>query len=567
MLNRVDGPMSEEHSTTSRSLLRSPHLRRYHQIVSVFARHGFRSVISNLGIDRHVSLPSHLLKADASFQLTPAEHLRLALEELGPTFIKLGQMLTTRPDLLEPDFIKELSKLRDEVPPVSWEAIRGVMVKELGEEPNQFFERISHQPLAAASLGQVHLATLRNGRKVVVKIQRPGIQATIESDLDIMGDMASLAEHSSWGELNHPTEIVEEFAYSLLNELNYRREANNADRFRRNFASFDTVYVPKIYWDYTTRRVLVMEKIQGIKADDIAALDAAGYNREQVALNATTVMIKEVLEDGFFHADPHAGNYFIMPGNVIGVMDFGLVGELSERDRNHLSRLYINVISMDADGLINELERMGVFHSGMDCARLSRDLERLFGKYTGLPLKDIRMQEILEEFNTLCSRHRLSIPANLWLLGKTLVMTEGLGLQLDPGYDFFTISEPYVQELKRKMWLPKAEWGQALLRHGTDWLEFASMLPRTGRHLLEKAERNELFEIGIKDSDALTNRLNGLVNRLSLSIVIAGLNVSLAILISVTAAGSPIRSLVLAGFIAIICLGVWLMISILRGKA
>ncbi len=559
--------MSEDHSTSSRSLLRPPHLRRYHQIVSVFSRHGFRSVISNLGIDRHVSLPSRLLKADASFQLTPAEHLRLALEELGPTFIKLGQMLTTRPDLLEPDYIKELSKLRDDVPPVSWEAIRAVLVEELGDEPNRFFERISHQPLATASLGQVHLATLRNGHKVVVKIQRPDIQATIETDLEILRDLASIAERSAWGELNQPKEIVEEFAYSLLNELNYQREANNTDRFRSNFASYDTVHVPKVHWDYTTRRVLVMEKLQGIKADDIAALDAAGCDREQVAINATKIMLKEVLEDGFFHADPHAGNYFIMPGDIIGVLDFGLVGELSERDRMHLSRLYISVISFDTDSLVDEMDRMGVFRSGMDRARLSRDLERMINKYAGLPLKDIRMSEILEEFSALCSRHRVSIPTNLWLLGKTMVMTEGLGLQLDPGYDFFTISEPYVQELKRKMWLPKAEWGQALLRQGADWVELASLLPRVGRRLIEKVERNEIMEVGIKDTGNIMGGLNQLANRFSLSIVIAGLNISLAILISVTAAGSPIRSLEIAGFILIISLGVWLMISILKGKA
>jgi len=308
-----------------------------------------------------------------------------------------------------------------------------------------------------------------------------------------------------------------------------------------------------------------LERIQGIKIDDIAALDAAGYDRERVAIHAADMIVKEILQDGFFHADPHAGNYIIMPGEVIGAMDFGLVGELTERDRTHLAQLYVSIIALDADSIIDELIRMGVVHSGTDRSRLRRDVERLLGKYTGAMLKDINIQEILEEITTLCSRHRLSIPSNLWLLGKSLAMIEGLGLQLDPDFDFFAVSEPYVQQLKLQMCLPKVEWGQALLRQGTDWAEFLNMLPRTGRHFLEKAERNELLEIGLKDSGRLLDVLSRLVNRLSLSIVIAGLVVSLAILITVTTSGSPLQIVIVAGFIATLSLGIWLLICIVRG--
>jgi ubiquinone biosynthesis protein len=283
-----------------------------------------------------------------------------------------------------------------------------------------------------------------------------------------------------------------------------------------------------------------------------------------VAINAADSIFKEILQDGFFHADPHAGNYIVMPGEVIGAMDFGLVGELTDRDRKHLTHLYVNAIALDADSLIDELIRMGVVHSGTDRSRLRRDLERLLGKYVGATLKDIQIQEILEEITTLCSRHRLSIPSNMWLLGKSLAMIEGLALQLDPDFDFFTVSGPYVQELKQQMWVPKAEWGQALLRQAADWVEFLNLLPRTGRRLLEKTEQDELFEFGLKDKDVLLGGLNRLVNRLSLSIVIAGLVVSLAILIAVTTAGSPLQILVVVGFVATLGLGFWLLISILR---
>jgi ubiquinone biosynthesis protein len=540
-------------------------LKRYREIVSVLARHGFSSFLADVQLENRISLPSRLLKQADNSTISPAEHLRLALEELGPTFVKLGQILSTRPDILPLDYIKEISKLKDSVQPKPWEDIRAVLVDEMGGEPEQFFEQIDPVPLGAASLAQVHAATLKSGEEVVVKVQRPNILATIESDLEILREMASLAERTPWGELNHPEEMVEEFAYSLHNELDYRREGRNADRFCANFEGEDHLYLPKIYWEYTTRRVLVMERMQGIKIDDIAALDAAGYDRRQAAINVADIIVKEVLQHGFFHADPHAGNYIVMPGEVIGVMDFGLVGEVTKRDRTHLTRLYVSVIALDTDSIIDELIRMGVVHSGADRSRLRRDLERLLGKYSGATLKDIHLQEILEEITTLCSRHRLSIPSNLWLLGKSLAMIEGLGLQLDPDFDFFAVSEPYVQELKQQMWLPKAEWGQALLYQGADWIEFMNMLPRAGRQFLEKAERNELLEIGLKDSGRLLGGLSRLVNRLSLSIVIAGLVVSLAILIAVTTAGSPLQILVAVGFVATLSLGIWLLISIVRG--
>ncbi len=543
----------------------STNLKRYREIVSVLARHGFGSFLADVQLEHHISLPSRLYTREDNSQISPAEHLRLALEELGPTFIKLGQILSTRPDILPPEFIKELSKLKDSVPPNPWEDICAVLVEEMGSEPEQFFEQIDPVPLGAASLAQVHAATLKSGEEVVVKVQRPDTLATIESDLEILKEMASIADRTPWGVLNHPEEMVDEFAYSLHNELDYRREGHNADRFRANFEGSEYLHIPKIYWEHTTRRVLVMERMQGIKIDDIAALEVAEYDRKRVALHAADMIIKEVLQDGFFHADPHAGNYIIMPGEMIGAMDFGLVGELTKRDRAHLTQLYVSAIALDADSIVDELIRMGVVHSGTDRSRLRRDLERLLGKYTGATLKDINIQEIIEEITALCSRHRLSIPSNLWLLGKSLAMIQGLGLQLDPDFDIFAVSEQYMVELRRQVWLPKAEWGQALLRQGADWVEFLNLLPRTGRRLLEKTDQDELFEFGLKDKDILLGGLSRLVNRLSLSIVIAGLVVSLAILIAVTTAGSPLQSLVVVGFVATLGLGLWLLMSILRG--
>jgi ubiquinone biosynthesis protein len=251
--------------------------------------------------------------------LGPPQRLRMALEELGPTFVKLGQVLSTRPDLLPPAYIAELARLQDTVPPAPWEPVRAQLEAELGAPVEKVFATLDPEPIAAASLAQVHAATLPDGAEVVVKVQRPDIEATINVDLDILADVARLLQtRTPLGELYDLPGIVEEFAATLRAELDFYREGHNADRFRANFADEPYLYIPKVYWDYTTRRVLVMERIRGIKIDDIAALDAAGYDRYRIGLHAARMVIKEVLEDGFFHADPHPGNFFVMPGEVIG---------------------------------------------------------------------------------------------------------------------------------------------------------------------------------------------------------------------------------------------------------
>ncbi len=548
------------------SLPRVPNLKRYRCIAMVLARHGFGSFLERLQLTRRISLPRTLLKQAVATRLSPAEHLRLALEELGPTFVKLGQILSTRPDLIPPDFIVELSKLTDAVPPAAWEDVRSVLRVEFGDEPEQIFAYIDPVPLAAASLSQVHAATLKESDQVVVKIQRPNILTTIETDLEILSDLAALAQRTSLGELYNPKDVIEEFAFTLNNELDYQREGRNADRFRANFTAEDHLYIPRIYWEYTTRRVLVMERIHGIRIDDLAALDDAGYDRRIVAHHSARIIIQEVLQDGFFHADPHAGNFIVMPGEVIGAMDFGMVGHLSECDRLNLIRLYITAMSLDANRIVEQLVHMNIAGTSVDQPGLARQINRLLSKYYGLPLKEIRAREIIEEVMPVAFQHHVHLPADFWLLTKTVAMMEGVGLQLDPDFDIFTVSEPFVKRLKQQMWLPNRQWGETLLRQGVNWAELLDLIPQSGRRLLEKAERGELFEVNLKDTARILSGLDRLVMRLSLSILVAAFVVSLALLIPVTSGGSLVQALVVAGFVITIGLGIWLLISILRTK-
>jgi len=541
-------------------------LKRYRRIVSVLARHGFGSTLESLRLDHRLSLPRRLLKQEPATRFSPAEHMRQALEELGPTFVKLGQILSTRPDLIPPNFITELAKLRDTVPPAPWEDVQALIAEEWGQEHDHAFANMDPQPIGAASLAQVHAATLENGDQVVVKIQRPNILSIIETDLEILSDLAALVQRTSLGRVYNFVGIADDFAFTLHNELDYRREGRNADRFRENFTKESYLYLPKVYWEFSTRRVLVLERISGIQIGNLEALDAAGYDRHKIALNSARIIIKEVLEDGFFHADPHPGNFLILPGEVIGAMDFGMVGYLSEQDRLNLIRLYLAVLPLDADNIVEQLIRMGAAPYELDRAGLAREISRLLIKYQGLPLQDIHADELVKEIMPIAFRYHLSLPPDFWLLLKTLTMMEGVGLELDPDFDIFAVAEPFVRRLTWRLMIPRQKWGQGLLRQGADWGELLSALPRTGSRLLERAERGDLFQVGLKDADRIMRGLDRLTTRLALSVLAAALIIGLAMLIPITTAGSMVQWLVVAGFIGAIVMGGWLLISIIKAE-
>lgn len=544
------------------------HLRRYREITRVFLKHGFGFAFDRLEPEWRPlrrTLRPRLEKAPAVPAQDLAAHLRQALEELGPTFIKLGQILSTRPDLLAPPYIAELSKLQSAVPPVSWEAIRDVITQELGHVPEEVFATVDPQPMAAASLAQVHAATLHDGAGVVIKVQRPNILATISTDLEILAALAKAAQATALGQTYDFVSIADDFAFTLSNELDYRREGRNADRFRASFEGEPHLYVPYVHWEHTTARVLVLERIDGIRIDNIAALDSAGYDRHRVALHSAYIIIKEVLEDGFFHADPHPGNFVVMPGETIGAMDFGMVGHLENRERLDLIRLYIAAASMDTGSIVEQLIHMGAANVEVDRKKLSLDMTRLLDKYHNVTLTDIRASEVLEEIMRVAYSHRLRMPSNLWLLGKTLAMMEGVGLQLDPDLDLFAVFEPFARRLSWRLALPRRAWGEALLRQGADWGELLSRLPRSTNHLLEQAERGDLFRVHLKDADPIMRRLDRLATRLALSMLVSALLVSLALLIPLAPGGGPLQLPVLIGFALATGLGVWLLTSILKG--
>ncbi|MBN1487333.1 MAG: AarF/ABC1/UbiB kinase family protein [Anaerolineae bacterium] len=540
------------------------HLGRYQEIVTIFARHGFGFVFSQiLGESRWERKRKDYPIPESS---ALPRHFRVALEELGPTFVKLGQMLSTRPDLLPPEYLNELAKLQDTVPPVPWEDIRQVIEKELHNPPETIFRSIEMEPIAAASLGQVHAATLHSGEEVVVKVQRPNIHPLIRTDLEILQELATQAQrHTFLGQIYKLEEIAEEFADTLQNELNYQQEGRNADRFKENFKDETCLYIPHVYWEYTTKRVLVLEFIAGIKIDNVETLEAVGYDCKRIAYNAAKLTIKEVLEDGFFHADPHPGNMVVMENEVIGAMDFGMVGYLRYEDRQDLIRLYTVAVRMDVSGLVDELIHIGAAPPTVNRIALGRDVERLLNRYYNAPLKEISATELINEIMPLAFRHHLQFPSNLWLLGKTLAMMEGIGKRLSPDFDIFEFSKPYVNRLLLSLVVPNRRWAESAFRQSMVWNDLFKTIPRAGMILLNRLEKREKLPIDISIEPHSLHKLDQLVTRLSISVIVAGMIIGMGQVLPVTAGSNVVlQVVVISGFVIALLLGIWLLISIVR---
>lgn len=554
------------------TFLRPRQLNRYRKIAEVMARHGFGAIVDEMGLSGALNLPRRMLRRDPlpATRRTAAQHLREALEELGPTFIKLGQIASTRPEILPPAFSEELSKLQDDVPPAPWEEIKPVLEEELGQPIEDVFLALDPEPIASASLAQVYAAMLEDQTQVVVKVQRPDIERVIATDLSIISDMARLAaERLSWTSAYDPVGLAEEFGASLKGELDYGREGRNVDRFRQNFAGVPYIYVPKVYWRHSSRRVLIQERISGIKPDDIDRLDAEGYDRDVIAMAAAKLVIQEILEDGYFHADPHPGNLVILPGNVIGLIDFGTVGYLDDSDRANLIRLYIAVIQFDVEGIVAQLIRMGIAGPNVDERGLKRDLRRLLRKYYGMPLKDIAVNELLAEIQPVIYEYRLHIPSDYWLLLKTLVIMEGVGKRLAPDFDVFEVSAPYVRRFIIRLASPQF-WGPGVLRGASSWLDLMANFPRRTTRILDQIERGVIgFEADVPAITRASRQLDQAANRIILSILIGTLTIALAMLIPSLDLSWPWNLstwLIVLGFLLAVGLSLWLIWSILRSN-
>ncbi|TAK35986.1 MAG: AarF/ABC1/UbiB kinase family protein [Chloroflexota bacterium] len=554
--------------------MRAKHLRhgpihRYRQVVRILFRHGFGYLVDQVGLGHLVPFHWGLLgHRRRPMPYSQAEHLRLAFEELGATFIKLGQILSTRSDILPPDFIAELSKLQDAVPPERADVIESQIASELGRPPSSAFAEFDPEPLGSASIGQVHAAKLGTGEEVVVKVQRPGVEHLIEADLAILMDLARLAQaRTTWGQIYDLPGMVEEFAETLRGEMDYVSEGRNADRIRGNFTEEPALHVPTIHWNCTTRRILTMERIEGTKISDIPALEAAGIDRQRLAATGVRIVLKMMLEDGFFHADPHPGNFLVQPGEVIGLLDYGMVGRLDERTRENLLYLFLAIMDQDMDRAVDQLSTLGVVGTTPQLERLKRDLERLLSLYWGLPLQEIDVRRILEEFLATARRHQLHVPAHLALLSKTLSMHEGLARQLDPTINLAEMLGPYARKLVWRTYRPD-RWARRVLPAMLDLSQLMITLPRRIDRLLGQVERgNVSLNMRVQETEHALDTLNRMVNRLILGVLATGFIVGIPLLLQVyhaTGLHQAIGVLLGAGFAVVAALAFWLIFAILH---
>lgn len=510
-------------------------LRRSREIASALARHGLGWLVAQVGLGGLVPFERGWLGHPARpAPYTQAEHLRMALGELGATFIKLGQALSTRPDLVPAEYVAQLAQLQDAAPPVPFEQICKMVCDELGQAPESLFAEFDSQPVASASIGQVHAATLKDGQQVIVKVQRPGVAEQVERDLEILAGMAEWAEaHTDFGRDYNLTALVDEFAYTLRSELDYRREGQNDDRFRRSFAGDHGTYIPGVHWEYTTGRVLTLEQVSGIKIADMAALDAAGIDRHALAENAVRIMLREVFEFGFFHADPHPGNFFVRPDGSIALIDFGMVGRLDDRLQAALLRVGMAVARQDAGRLTDVFYELGVAGGRVRRDGLQRDLDHFLGRYAGRSIKELAAGQTVNEVLGVALRHKLQLPSELVMLFRVVSMSEGLGAQLDPDFHLVEFAAPYLQ----RFWLARRSPQAMALRVGQAALDAADLgleLPRRAARLLGQLERGELeFNVNHEGLRDFTRQLQHMANRLALSILLAATIVALGLVMVV----------------------------------
>jgi ubiquinone biosynthesis protein len=563
-------------------------LGRLHEIAAVLIRYGFGDMVRRMGMANVLERAGRVLhwkQADELANLEPPARVRRALEELGPTFVKLGQVLATRVDLFDPEWIAEFGKLQDSAPPVPYADIQQQLTADLGAPPEQIFASFDQEPLAAASIAQVHRARLEDGSEVVVKVRRPNIRPTIEADLRWLVRIAELIA-SEYPELQnfHPKEVVRQFELSLRRELDFASECRHAERVAGNFADYTDrdaippadgmpyapiIVIPQVYWQWTGERVCVQEFVDGIPGRDLAALDRAGLDRKLLARRGAHAVLKMIVEDGFFHADPHPGNVFYLPGNRIAFIDFGMVGRLIEERRDQLIQLLLGLVRHEPER-VTEVMLDWTGDSKVDEERLTQEIENFVDQYHGTPLKQLSLGNMLSDMVAILREHSIALPSDLALLVKGFITLEGMGRELDPDFDMAGEALPMLEKSVRARYKPAA-----LIKRGwrsaSEMLALIADLPHDLSRLLRSARRGRLeIHIDVTHLKHVGNQLDGAANRLVIGIVVAAIIIGSSIVMTVpggpTLLGLPLFGLI--GYLGAAAGGIWLLLSIWKsGKA
>lgn len=551
-----------------------PEIARARHIAEVLVRNGLGFLVETMGLSRFIPFwRSRRVGPDAqASRLTIPQRFRRTLEELGPTYIKLGQVLSTRPDLLPADYIIELSKLLDAAPPAPTEQILEIIEQELHAPAGSLFRAFRPVPIASASIGQVHRATLHDGTEVVVKVQRPGVERTIETDLNILLAQARFLEARSQAVRSyHVVDIVREFAQALREEVDYTREGRQADTLRELTAGEDLI-IPRVFWELTTRRVITLEHIEGIKLTQPELIVQAGYDLKAIARTLATTYLTQVFVHGVFHADPHPAN-ILVSGSRLGLIDFGSVGYLSATLRDHLGDLLFALVQQNAEDMLYVVIRMGAVAGETSRDALRLELQRLLAHYYGASLQSVPIAEFLSDMMGAALRHHVRLPADLALLVRTVVVLEGVARTLDPELDLTAHIEPFARRLVRQRFAPR----RVAMETASTLRELEALthvLPRRIESITDQLERgNVTFGFDLRGLPDTLRKLDNIANRLAFSIIVAALVMGSALVLS---AGPevvfrvPFTNIVLPipqlGFLIAAFMGAWLLVSIIRSR-
>lgn len=543
------------------------HLKRYRKIAEVLIKNGLGVIVERLDLNKYLPLKKRINNDKVLYKKDLSVRLRKVLQELGPTYIKLGQLLSTRADILPPNYIQELRKLQDKVEPVPFEEIEIVLIKELGVDYIKNFKKIDKTPQAAASIAQTHKAKLENGCDVILKIQRPGIDKVVQIDFEILKNLFAMADERGLlpGFLNID-KLLDEFRESLKKELNFKRELVNIKKFKENFKENKNIIAPDVFKNISTKKTLVLEEIKGFKLSEIKEADRKKINGQSLAALGAKAFMKQVLVDGFFHADPHPGNIFALENNKIAYIDFGLMGQLTEEDKDKLGILFIALLKKDINIITDILLEMGSFDKEVNQRKFKLEIQDLMNRYYGIELAEIDFSVIVDDIERLLYNFHIRMPEEFFLLFRAIGVSEGVGYLLDPSFNIIDVAQDFMKELIINKLQPTYLIDKAV---NSLWnlRTITKDLPAKLNNLVNSIIDDD-FTIRFKhiNLEQISDKLDIVSNRLSISLIISAIIIGSSMILQTNMQPS-IYGIPLFGFLGYIIagiLGIWLVISILR---
>ncbi len=535
-------------------------LPRYRQILATLVKYGYQDVVAALHLEGLVRPFERVALGDDVPPQDRARRLKMVCEDLGPTFVKLGQVLSTRPDLLPEAYTTELTALRDDVRPFPFEEAEAILIEEYGRPLTTIFAAIEPAPVASASISQVHRAVLHDGRTVALKIRRPGIEKMVQADLDILKNLAQLAERRLPALVSYgPVSLAREFERSLKRELDFTVERRAMERCQAQFASDPTVHVPFVVREFSTQRVIAMQFIGGVGVADLEGLKRLSVDPAEVAIRGARVLLTQIFRFGFFHADPHPGNLRVLEGGVIAPLDYGMFGQLDGRTRERIADLLAGLLAQDTDRVLRALDALDIRGDHVDPRALRRDAAEIVAAYSDLTLDTIDLGLLLRELIGFIRTHHLHLPPDLVLLIRSLVTIDGVGRALDPHFDIARELHPFLRELAFQRFHPWRLFTQTV-RTAEDIQRVAMLLPDVLLTSLESIKRGELtVRFDLQHFESLVKHLTRASNTLAVGIVIAGLVVASAVVMR-----AGLFPLGYGGFSLSLVLMIWLMWNMSR---